>query len=134
MSKKREKIDTAKASERLGHNPFAALAGRVDDVPRAPESGASEPVSSAVAEAPSSLRLEGKLVVRRENKGRGGKTATRITGLSADVLDELASRMKKALGCGAVVEEGDVVLLGNVQDRAIEWLEREGARRVVKGN
>ncbi len=130
MSKKRDKLETER-SERLAHHPFAALAGSIAELPR----GADEHPPEGVEETPSGQpKLDGKLVVRRENKGRGGKTVTRIAGLAPEDLEALAARMKKALGCGATVVDGDLMLLGNVQDRAIEWLSREGARRVVRGN
>lgn len=130
MSKKRDKVSTSGA-DRLTHNPFAALVGET----KAETSAVGEAVDLRVTrEDDAPAPLDGKIVVRRESKGRGGKTVTRVTGLPASRLDELAARMKKALGCGAVVEEGDVVLLGNVQDRAAEWLAGEGARRIVQGN
>ncbi len=40
--------------------------------------------------------------------------------------------MKSALGCGAVVEGEDVVLLGSLVERAADWLEGQGAKRVVR--
>ena len=67
-------------------------------------------------------------------KGRSGKTVTRIAGVSPDALDSVAKRMKKALGCGAIVEGSDVVLLGSLVDRASEWLTKAGAGKIVKGN
>jgi translation initiation factor 1 len=71
-------------------------------------------------------------VVRRETKGRGGKTITRIAGVSAMQREELLQSMKRALGCGGVVEGEDLVLLGSLVDRAADWLEEIGARRVVR--
>lgn len=113
------------AAEPLAHHPFAALAGM-----RAPAGPA--PVEAPVEEAPASPRFPGKLVVRREKKGRGGKTVTRIQGLPASEREAIASQLKRALGCGATVEGDDVVLLGALVDRAADWLEAEGARRVSR--
>ncbi len=121
------------ASGALRHSPFAALAGRVAP----PPDGASEPsppVPEAPPAPPAPSALSGKITVRRETGGRGGKTVTRILGLPAARLDELAGRMKKALGCGAVVEGADLVLLGSLVPRAAAWLRAEGASRVVEGN
>ena len=42
--------------------------------------------------------------------------------------------MKKALGCGATVEDGSVVLLGDLAERARDWLAARGAKRIVPGN
>ena len=77
--------------------------------------------------------LKGKLAVHKEKKGRAGKTVTRISGLqlSEAGLQALAKDLKKQLGCGAVVEAEDVVLLGDLGPRVAEWLRRRGAKRVV---
>jgi translation initiation factor 1 len=59
---------------------------------------------------------------------------TRISGVARGEREDLASRMKRALGCGATIEGDDVVLLGDLVERAALWLEGNGARRVVRGN
>jgi len=120
----------------LTHNPFASLAGQADleGMPRAEvadDRPASPPAASEDKRAPS---FDRKLVVRRETKGRGGKTVTRIQGLPEGHRDELATRMKKALGCGASRDGDDVLLHGSVVERAVEWLRAAGAKRVVAGN
>jgi len=47
------------------------------------------------------------------------------------LLEELAKRMKLALGCGATLEQSDLILLGSLADRAAQWLHGEGAGRVI---
>lgn len=123
MGKKRKDVDTSSSAE-LKHNPFAAL-GELTGASPAPE----EPTEPD--EAPADLRFAAKVVVRRQKKGRGGKTATRITGV-LEGREDLAAELKKALGCGAVVEGEDIVLLGSLVDRAADHLERAGAKRVVR--
>lgn len=128
MAKKRsgDWIETG-TSRALTQSPFAALAGAV--LPsREVELKLDEPAPPPV-ESPA---LRGKIVVRREVKGRGGKTVTRITGLPEAAREELAGRLKRALGCGAVLEGDDVIVLGDLVDRAASFLEAEGARRVVR--
>lgn len=99
------------------------------------ESPAKSSVVTKVSNAPAhELRFPGKIVVRRENKGRAGKTVTRISGLPAAELAVLAKEMKKALGCGATVEADDLVLLGSLVDRASAWLDKAGVGKLVKGN
>lgn len=112
----------------LKHNPFAALRGGLEPAPAAPGPPPPEPAAASPA------KLTAKIVVRREKAGRGGKTITRIRGLPPERLEELASRMKKALGCGAVVEREDLLLLGSLVPRAASWLRAEGATRVIEGN
>jgi len=121
---KKPKVDTG-GGGKLTHNPFAALL---------PEGAAREPEPepAEAPPAPEGRTFAPKVVVRRETKGRGGKTVTRVSGIEAAHREALAGRMKKALGCGAVVEGEDVVLLGSLVDRAADWLEAAGAKRVVR--
>ena len=123
--KKNAEVDTSGARP-LTHSPFAALA------PAAPRADVS---AAPPAPAPSgAIRFPPKLVVRRETKGRGGKTITRISGVPEVHREELADRMKRALGCGATIEAEDVLLLGSLADRAVDWLVAQGAPRVVRGS
>lgn len=116
----------------LKQNPFAALAAKKDGAPPTPEK-APEPSSPSPLPSPTRWGSQ-KIVLQRERKGRGGKTATRVRGLPGARLEELATRLKKALGCGATIEDADVVLLGDVVERAAKWLRDEGATRVIEGN
>jgi translation initiation factor 1 len=77
-----------------------------------------------------------KLVVRRERKGHGGKTATRIEGLmgSTRELEEAVRDVKRALGCGASLDRGDVVVQGDQGERLLAFLTERGARKVVIGS
>jgi translation initiation factor 1 len=75
-----------------------------------------------------------KVVLQREKKGRGGKTVTRVRGLPSGELSAYATKLKKALGCGASVEDADVLLHGELVDRGAQWFEAQGVRRVVRGN
>ncbi|MBK6575807.1 MAG: translation initiation factor [Sandaracinaceae bacterium] len=115
------------------HSPFAALGGLRDALPAPAETPVSD-VSEAPHPASAKPAALGKLVLQREKKGRGGKTVTRVRGLPASELDRWATDMKRALGCGASVEDGEVILLGDLVSRAADWLEARGASRVVRGN
>jgi translation initiation factor 1 len=101
----------------------------------APSAPAAPEPPAAPAPASPTLAACDKVVVRRERKGHGGKTVTRVEGLAplGAAVDDLAKRLKKALGCGATVEDGAVLVQGDQVDRVAEWLQREGARRVVRG-
>lgn len=110
-------------------NPFDKLAALRDHLPpgQAPE--------QAPAPAPAKARrlfLE-KVVVRKVRKGHGGKTVTEIAGIAPAAQDELCGELKRALGCGARVEDGVVVLQGELVERAVAWLEKKGATRVIRG-
>ncbi len=106
------------------------------------DSGASDTPEEKTDEAeagsfqPLDLSSCGKLVVRAERKGRKGKTVTVILGLGGqpEQLEMLAKTMRRALGCGGGVEDGDqLVLQGELLDRTQAWLEKNGATNVVLG-
>ncbi len=75
-----------------------------------------------------------RAIVRRESKGRAGKTVTLVTGLPAEHLEALCKAMKAQMGCGASVEGEDIVLQGDQVARVDPWLTARGVRRVVRGN
>lgn len=92
------------------------------------------PAAEAAATPEGRLHKPGRVVLRREKKGRGGKVVTTLTrhGLAPDALGALAKRLRKALGCGAGVEDEVIVIQGDQRDRAASLLEAEGWR-VVRG-
>jgi translation initiation factor 1 len=77
-----------------------------------------------------------KIVVRREKKGRGGKTATVVEGIKRppSALERIARDLRKALGCGASVDGDTIVVQGDMAARIEPWLVARGAKRVVIGN
>ena len=134
-NRKKNKIDTSGDREPLRHNPFADLLRGQDsaDLPEGPEPGSADyaPKSPDVEER---LKVLKKVVLRQERKGRGGKTVTLVSGLdklSERELDELASRMCKALGTGATLEKKTIVLQGDQRVRAHSWLADRGVKNVV---
>jgi translation initiation factor 1 len=137
----------------LKHNPFAALGGRSparDARPTpaspspTPRKSAKAPPSSAPAK-PASASAHGdarkptspeRVTVRQERAGRGGKTVTIADGpgLAGNDLDSLARDISRALGLGARVEDGLIVVQGDQRERLAEWLEGRGFRGVARGN
>ena len=80
----------------------------------------------------------GKISLQRERAGRGGRTVTIITiGESSSViknnLEALLKELKKSLGCGGQIEDGKIVLHGDIADRASEWFIKMGAKAVISG-
>lgn len=130
---KKSRIDTHAATP-LENNALAGLGALMADVPEGDT--ASQAPEHDRAPSSTEAKLGSKLVVRREKKGRGGKAATIIEGLTldADDLDAFARRMRKDLGCGAHVEGRNVVLQGAQTDRARAWLLERGANKVIVGN
>lgn len=107
---------------------FAALAALRGSLPAGP---GPEPATADQA-SPFGKRI----VVMRERKGRAGKTVTVVRGieLTGQALDALAREMRQALGTGGGIEDGAIVLNGDLSARASEWLTARGAQRVVSGN
>lgn len=112
-------------------NPFEKLAALRDQLPPGPA-----PKPAAPARDPVEAALRSKVVVRHERKGRGGKTVTMVQGLALQpaALEAFSRELKKALGCGATVEDGAIVLQGELMDRVIPWLEQRGATKLVRGS
>jgi translation initiation factor 1 len=90
------------------------------------------------SETPAAMDFGGaaKIVLRRERKGRGGKTATVVEGLKLprSGLERITRELKRALGCGASVEGGTIVVQGDLAERIGPWLQARGAKRVIVGN
>ena len=122
--------------------PPAAPAGTLGDLLRkqgmsvADPAPRPEPASPAPAVEPADFGGATKLVLRREKKGRGGKTATVIEGmrLPPSALDRIARELKRALGCGATIEGNTIVVQGVVSARIAPWLAARGAKKIIVGN
>lgn len=71
---------------------------------------------------------DGVVRVRRESKGRGGKTVMVITGLPVEgaALTVLAGELKKSCGCGGTVKDGNIEIQGDHADKIMEELTRRG--------
>lgn len=134
-NKDRKHNDTRESSNKLAHNPFASLKGRLE-LPSAPvpEEAKSEapPVRD---EKPRSL---GRLVQRRETKHRGGKAVVIVSGFTAlpafkrEAVEALAKELKGKLGCGGTVEDGkaglEIVIQGDQAKKVAELLRARGFR------
>jgi translation initiation factor 1 len=105
------------------NNPFGALGGMKDALPKGPDPKIKE------AKGPA------KAVVRMERVGRGGKEVTVIEQLDLPVKDrdEWLKALKNALGCGGTIEGTALVLQGDQRERVPKLLEKRGVRKVVVG-
>ena len=65
--------------------------------------------------------------------GQPIEVVTTVTGVRS-ALDALAHDLKKALGCGATVEDGVLVVQGDQTARVRAFLEARGARKVIIGS
>ncbi len=83
----------------------------------------SQPAGSAQTDPP-----DGILRVRRETKGRKGKTVTTITGvpLAEAALRDLAAELKRRCGTGGAIKGGVIEIQGDHSERLIAELENRG--------
>jgi translation initiation factor 1 len=92
----------------------------------------SKPASacSCAADKRRAVVGDGNVRVRRETKGRGGKTVTTISGLSMnlDQLQKLVSQLKRKHGVGGAVKDGIVELQGDHCESVIAELLKQGIR------
>ncbi len=73
---------------------------------------------------------DGIVRVRRETKGRGGKTVTVVTGipLADDQLKTLAGELKRRCGSGGTLKDGVVEIQGDHAELLVAELAKRGYR------
>ena len=73
---------------------------------------------------------DGVARVRREKKGRGGKTVTTVSGLplAGAELKDLAKELRRQCGTGGTVKDGIVEIQGDHADTVLAALEERGFR------
>jgi translation initiation factor 1 len=71
---------------------------------------------------------EQNLKVRIEKKGRGGKTAVVVKGFigSEDDLKDLAKTVKTKCGTGGSAKDGEIIIQGEMRNKVLEVLKKEG--------
>ena len=109
MVKKREDRSLDKGAF---DNPFAGLAALREELPEGERSEAP-----AVDDDDDEPTRATRWRVRKERKGRGGKTVTLVEGAAPKDREALAAQIKKALGTGARVEGEAVVVQGDLVER-----------------
>lgn len=113
----------------LGHSPFAAL--NLTGLPPGPATPVERPSSP-----PAPVRSRGRVDIRREKAGRGGKTVTVVSGFVGIGLPEkeqLAQRMRRACGTGGTVKEGRIEIQGDQRELVARLLAEAGFRPVFAG-
>jgi translation initiation factor 1 len=107
-------------------NPFSSLEGLRDQLPKGPE---AKPAAAPVKKGPA------RAVVRLEKKQRRGKEVTVIDKLDLKPaeLEVWCKELKQACGCGGTVEEGMIVLQGDLRTRLPDLLTKKGVAKVTVG-
>jgi translation initiation factor 1 len=131
---KSPRIATDGSASPLGQNPFGALsaAGLPAFTPAASPAPRAAPATGAVEPR----KNRGRVEIRRETGGRGGKTVTTVSGFVGIGLPEkeaLAKRMQKACGAGGTVKDGQIEIQGDRREAVARILEEVGFRPVMAG-
>ncbi|MBN2235070.1 MAG: translation initiation factor [Opitutales bacterium] len=132
-NKQKSRIDTSGDTDPFGHNPFGSLPGSGLS---APASNPSASTSFTPEQPDSPAHKDQILRVRREKKGRAGKTVTIVYGtdaLPSIKAAEILAKLKKALACGGAVEDGCLILQGDQPDRVCALLKELGFRSIRSG-
>jgi len=71
---------------------------------------------------------DGVIRIRREVKGRGGKTVTVATGfqLDDDGLKQLAAELKRRCGTGGSAKDGEILIQGDHRETLLAELKQKG--------
>lgn len=95
----------------------------------------SRPVAECLCGQPALPAGDGIARVRRESKGRGGKTVTTITGvpLAGEELKALATALKKRCGTGGALKDGVIEIQGEHVELLIAELEKRGFKAKKSG-
>jgi translation initiation factor 1 len=89
------------------------------------------PKAACACRAPAqSFPPDGIVRVRREVKGRAGKTVTTVNGLPlrGAAIEGLASELKRKCSAGGSVKDGVIVIQGDHRNTVIPFLEARGYR------
>lgn len=89
----------------------------------------SRPVNNCVCRKKSSQPAgDGIVRIRRESKGRGGKTVTVISGIPLPEagLNEVAKLLKKRCGSGGTVRDGSIEIQGDHREILLAELAARG--------
>ena len=73
--------------------------------------------------------------VRRETKGRGGKTVTTVSGvpLAGEALRNLAKDLKRRCGTGGTAKDGVIEIQGDHRETIVAELSRRGFTAKLAG-
>ena len=139
-SRKKGKIVTS-SGDALESNLFASL-GSVDTASEtstntAPVKPAKSYTATEAFVGKRSSAFMGRVEIRREKAGRGGKTVTTLqafaTHLPQSQLERLCYDLKKHCACGGTRKERTIELQGDVRERAFEFLQHLGFAPVRSG-
>ena len=120
----KKRISTAGGSANLAHNPFGNL------------EAAGLPEGSVLPPPSPQPKNRGRVEIRRNTAGRGGKTVTvasGFTGIGLPEKEQLAKQMQKVCGAGGTVKEGRIEIQGDKREEVARILVEAGFQPVFAG-
>lgn len=126
--KKKDRVSTEAKGESLGDNPFGGIdLSEIRLVEGRPDSG--KPSLQAPVHG-----KKGRVDLRREKSGRGGKTVTVLEGIgNAEDRKDLLKTLQKQCGCGGTIKEEVIEIQGDKRDEVAKVLKDQGYRVVLSG-
>jgi translation initiation factor 1 len=78
---------------------------------------------------------DGIIRIRREVKGRGGKTVTVASGfrLDEDRLKQLSAQLKRRCGTGGSIKDGEILIQGDHRETVLAELKNNGFTAKLAG-
>jgi translation initiation factor 1 len=131
-----KKIPTDGRSNALANSPFDALDGFGNSLPKKASQSPTERAKKS-PERTKVPKLKGRVEVRREKAGRGGKTVTTLgnfpTHTSFQALEAMLFDLKKQCACGGTLKGRIIELQGDVRDKVCQLLSANGYAPVRAG-
>lgn len=131
MSARNHNKISTDGGDSLGANPFSEL--EASGLP----TGELKARPSTDKQKPTFKKSKGRVEVRREKAGRGGKTVTTLKEFPAHIplttLDSMTFDLKKICACGGTLKGRVIELQGDVCDRVCKELNTRGFRPVRAG-
>lgn len=138
--KKNKKLTKGEGFTLAQEQPLGLSIGALLGVPQKTRADENEEKKAATmdargakAEAAAQPKIS-KVALQRQRAGRGGKTVTLVI-LPQDYKGDaaaLAKELRKGLGCGSTIEDGKIVLQGDIVDRAEAWFAKKGVTKITK--
>ncbi|MEO8428673.1 MAG: translation initiation factor [Verrucomicrobiota bacterium] len=118
----------------FGQTPFAGL--NSEGLPPGPKESPGASSAPPAAESTAPRKNRGRVDIKRQTAGRGGKTVTVVTGFVGIGLPEkekLAKQIQKACGTGGTVKDGGIEIQGDKRPEVARILTEAGFRPVFAG-
>ncbi len=133
-NRKNKKLTEGEGFTLAQEQPLGLSIGALLGVPQKEPKAKNAEKKAEPQAAPAAPPKISKVALQRQRAGRGGKTVTLVI-LPQDYEGDtaaLAKELRKGLGCGSTIEDGKIVLQGDIADRAEAWFAKKGVTKITK--